>query len=135
MKRYSERCERRFSYRPGAISLSTRQAIELLDQALASGASSPSEVKRHLLVRREHRTSFGSVRFDPSGESPGHFTSLPQRPSGNRERAHARYRAESGLMWRRSLRLQPKAAAAPISGSGPGTGAVAGGGEATEATT
>ncbi len=77
MRRYSERFERRFSYRPGAISLSTRQAIELLDQALASGASSPSEVKRHLLVRREHRTSFGSVRFDPSGESPGHFHQSP----------------------------------------------------------
>jgi hypothetical protein len=73
VKRYSERFERRFSYRPGAISLSTRQAIELLDQALASGASSPAEVKRHLLARREHRTSFGSVRFDANGDSPGHF--------------------------------------------------------------
>jgi branched-chain amino acid transport system substrate-binding protein len=57
VKRYAERFEQRFSYRPGAISLSTRQAIELLDQALASGASSPAEVKRHLLARREHRTS------------------------------------------------------------------------------
>jgi hypothetical protein len=50
------------------MALGTHQALELLDQALASGAASPAEVKRHLLSRPEHATSFGPIRFDAHGD-------------------------------------------------------------------
>ena len=66
--RYLQRFERRFGYTPYAMGLSTRQALELLDRALASGASTPAAVKRYLLSKREHPTSFGPVRFDATGD-------------------------------------------------------------------
>lgn len=60
--------EQRFGYTPYAMALGTYQALELLDRALAAGASSPAEVKRHLLSRPEHATRFGPIRFDASGD-------------------------------------------------------------------
>ena len=74
VKRYFERFRRRFGYSPSALSISTRQALELLDQALASGASNPEEVKRFLLSRPEHRTSFGPVHFDAYGDHQAAFS-------------------------------------------------------------
>jgi hypothetical protein len=62
------RVQRRFGYIPNAMSINTRQALELLNQALASGARSPEEVKRFLLSPAEHRTSFGPLRFDADGD-------------------------------------------------------------------
>lgn len=70
---YVRRFEQRFGYRPYAMGLSTRQALELLDRALASGASSPAAVKRYLLSQTEHATSFGPVRFDATGDVGGRF--------------------------------------------------------------
>jgi branched-chain amino acid transport system substrate-binding protein len=65
---FLRRFEKRFGYTPYAMALGTYQALELLDSALASGASSPAEVKRHLLSKPEHNTSFGPIRFDGSGD-------------------------------------------------------------------
>jgi branched-chain amino acid transport system substrate-binding protein len=65
---FLQRFERRFGYTPYAMALSTYQALELLEQALASGASSPAAVKEHLLAKPEHATSFGPVRFDANGD-------------------------------------------------------------------
>ena len=62
------RFEQRFGYTPYARALGTHQALELLDRALASGANSPTDVKRYLLSRPEHPTSFGPIRFDASGD-------------------------------------------------------------------
>jgi branched-chain amino acid transport system substrate-binding protein len=73
VNRYIARFQRRFGYSPNAMSISTRQALELLDQALASGARSPEEVKRFLLSPAEHRTSFGPVRFDAYGDHQAAF--------------------------------------------------------------
>ncbi len=50
------------------MALRTNQALELLDPALASGASSPAAVKRHVPSRAEHPTRFGSIRFDRNGD-------------------------------------------------------------------
>jgi branched-chain amino acid transport system substrate-binding protein len=65
---FLRRFEQRFGYTPYAMAFGTYQALELIDQALASGATSPIEVKRFLLERPEHSTSFGPVRFDASGD-------------------------------------------------------------------
>lgn len=65
---FLRRFEQRFGYTPYAMALGTHQALELLDQALASGAASPAEVKRHLLSRPEHATSFGPIRFGAHGD-------------------------------------------------------------------
>jgi branched-chain amino acid transport system substrate-binding protein len=74
---YVERFQRRFGYSPSALSLSTRQALELLDQALESGASSPDDVKRFLLSRPQHRTSLGPVGFDAFGDHTAPFFIIP----------------------------------------------------------
>jgi branched-chain amino acid transport system substrate-binding protein len=76
---YLQRFERRFGYKPYAMGLSTRQALELLDRALASGASTPAAVKRYLLSKPEHPTSFGPVRFDANGDVQGNYVFF--RPS------------------------------------------------------
>jgi hypothetical protein len=77
VRHYLERFEQRFGYSPSALSLSTRQSIELLDQALASGAQTPSQVKRYLLSRRVHRTSLGPVQLDRFGDSSARFYVFP----------------------------------------------------------
>jgi len=77
VRHYLERFEQRFGYSPSALSLSTRQSIELLDQALASGAQTPSQVKRYLLSRRVHRTSLGPVQLDRFGDSSAPFYVFP----------------------------------------------------------
>ena len=77
--RYLQRFEQRFGYRPWAMSMSTRQAMEILDRALASGASTPAAVKRYLLGRREHPTSLGAVGFDANGDVQGRYHFI--RPS------------------------------------------------------
>lgn len=72
---YFSRFERRFAYPPHAMGLSTRQALEVLDRALASGASTPAAVKRYLLSKPEHSTSLGVIRFNRYGDvqSTYHF--------------------------------------------------------------
>lgn len=65
---FLHRFEQRFGYTPYAMALGTYQALELLDQALAQGASSPAAVRQLLLARPEHSTSFGPIRFDASGD-------------------------------------------------------------------
>ncbi|MFN7819336.1 MAG: ABC transporter substrate-binding protein, partial [Cyanobacteriota bacterium] len=77
VKRYFERFRRRFSYSPSTLSIGVRQALELLDQALESGASSPVEVKRFLLSRPQHRTSLGTVSFDANGDQNATFYIIP----------------------------------------------------------
>lgn len=77
MAAYLQRFQQRFGYSPNALAIGTRQSIELLDQALASGARSPAEVKRYLLSKPEHRTSLGSIRFDRSGDVQARFHVFP----------------------------------------------------------
>lgn len=74
---YFDRFRRRFGYSPSAMSIGTRQALELLDQALESGASSPDDVKRFLLSRPQHRTSLGLVTFDAYGDHNAPFYIIP----------------------------------------------------------
>ncbi|MFM9110617.1 MAG: ABC transporter substrate-binding protein [Prochlorococcaceae cyanobacterium] len=71
--RYRERFRQRFGYEPYSMSLITRQALELLDQALAAGPDTPLAIKRWLLQRPLHRTSLGEVRFDRYGDVRGVF--------------------------------------------------------------
>ena len=74
---YLQRFERRYGYTPYAMAFAIRQALELLDQALASGASSPAQVKRYLLAKPEHPTSFGPIRFDAHGDVQANFHVFP----------------------------------------------------------
>lgn len=74
VKHYMERFRKRFGYTPNSLALSTRQAIELLDEALSHGAQTPTQVKRYLLSRPDHRTSLGTVRLDAYGDSSGPFS-------------------------------------------------------------
>jgi branched-chain amino acid transport system substrate-binding protein len=71
--RHFHRFERRFGYTPYAMTIGTRQALELLDQAFASGATTPAQVKRYLLEKPVHQTSLGPVRFDRHGDVQADF--------------------------------------------------------------
>lgn len=77
--RYLRRFERRFGYTPYAMALRTRQAFEILDAAVRSGATTPMEVKRYLLRQPQHSTSFGVVRFDADGDVAGAYQFLKPR--------------------------------------------------------
>ncbi len=70
---FLQRFERRFGYTPYAMALGTHQALKLLEQALASGAASPAAVKRYLLSKPEHATSFGPVRFDANDDVQANY--------------------------------------------------------------
>ena len=70
---FLRRFERRFGYTPYAMALGTYQALELLDQALAHGASSPVAVRHHLLSTLEHSTSLGPIRFDTYGDVQANY--------------------------------------------------------------
>lgn len=71
LRSYLQRFRRRFGYEPYAMSIGTRQALELLDQAFRRGYRTPTEVKRYLLAQPSHRTSLGTIRFNRSGDSEG----------------------------------------------------------------
>lgn len=73
---YLQRFEARFHYTPHSLSIGTRQALELFDQAFASGATTPAAVKRYLLGRPSHPTSFGPIRFDASGDVRARFHAI-----------------------------------------------------------
>lgn len=60
--------ESRFGYLPIGMSLSTWQALELLDSAFAAGYTTPRQVKEFLLQPIDHRTSLGPVRFNVFGD-------------------------------------------------------------------
>jgi branched-chain amino acid transport system substrate-binding protein len=70
---FLRRFERRFGYTPYAMALGTYQALELLDQALAHGASSPVAVRHHLLSTLEHSTSLGPIRLDAYGDVQANY--------------------------------------------------------------
>ncbi|KAA6187811.1 ABC transporter substrate-binding protein [Thiohalocapsa marina] len=73
---YLRRFDARFGYTPQGMTLGTRQALELLDQAFAQGHDSPETVKRYLLATPLHQTSLGPIRFDAYGDVTGHFHTL-----------------------------------------------------------
>lgn len=73
VQQYMARFEKRFGYTPNSLALSMRQAIEILDQALASGAQTPAQVKRYLLSRPRQPTSLGPVMFDATGDATAPF--------------------------------------------------------------
>lgn len=82
LKRYLQSFQMRFGYEPYAMSLGTRQALELLDQAFAHGHRTPTAVKHYLLSKPIHHTSLGSIRFNRFGDSSGKlYAYRPTTPS------------------------------------------------------
>ena len=77
VQRYFQGFEQRYGYTPYAMTIGTSQAIELLDQAFRSGATTPAQVKRYLLGRAVHHTRFGPIRFDANGDVQADFHSFP----------------------------------------------------------
>lgn len=83
LRRYLQRFHARFGYEPYAMSIGTRQALELLDQAFSRGYRTPVAVKRYLLSQPVHQTSLGPIRMDRFGDSTTGLYSYPlgtQRP-------------------------------------------------------
>lgn len=81
LRRYLQRFRQRFGYEPYAMSIGTRQALELLDEAFRQGYRSPGEVKRYLLAKRTHRTSLGTIRFNRYGDSNGDLKAYRLTPA------------------------------------------------------
>lgn len=77
LRHYLNRFQRRFGYEPYAMSIGTRQALELLDQAFTRGHRSPKAVKHYLLSRSVHRTSLGLIRLNEFGDSMNQLYAYP----------------------------------------------------------
>lgn len=73
---YLRRFYTRFGYTPQGMTLGTRQALELLDQAFAQGYDTPEAVKRYLLSTPVHQTSLGPIAFDRYGDVTAGFHTL-----------------------------------------------------------
>ncbi|MBU3666367.1 MAG: ABC transporter substrate-binding protein [Chthoniobacterales bacterium] len=70
---YFRRFEARFGYKPQAMAIMVRQALELLDRAFAQGHRTPASVRDYLLSTPVHETSFGPVSFDAYGDTTKEF--------------------------------------------------------------
>jgi branched-chain amino acid transport system substrate-binding protein len=73
---YLRRFDARFGYTPQGMTLGTRQALELLDQAFSHGHDTPQAVKRYLLSTPVHQTSLGPIALDRHGDVTGGFHRL-----------------------------------------------------------
>jgi branched-chain amino acid transport system substrate-binding protein len=69
IKDYLRRFNDRFGYQPMAMAFMVRQALELLEQAIAAGHTAPDAAKQYLLSQPELTTSLGVIEFDASGDS------------------------------------------------------------------
>lgn len=81
LRNYLQRFQRRFGYEPYAMSIGTRQALELLDQAFARGHRTPEAVKRYLLSQPVHQTSLGPIRLDRYGDTQAQFHAYTPSPA------------------------------------------------------
>ena len=68
---YFQRLSDRFGYQPHDMTINTRRALELLNQAFAAGYDTPATVKHYLLTQGPHATSLGPVLFDEHGDLEG----------------------------------------------------------------
>jgi branched-chain amino acid transport system substrate-binding protein len=80
LRSYLDRFRSRFGYEPYAMSIGTRQALELLDQAFARGHRSPKAVKSYLLSQPVHHTSLGTIRLNRFGDSQNQLYVYPLVP-------------------------------------------------------
>lgn len=65
---YLQRFRQRFGYQPMAMALHVRQALELLEQAVAAGHDTPETARAFLLSKPSIETSLGSITFDQFGD-------------------------------------------------------------------
>ena len=65
---YFRRFKERFGYEQHAMTVGTRQVLELLDQAFSNGHTTPQAVKAYLLSLPVHQTSLGPIAFDQYGD-------------------------------------------------------------------
>lgn len=65
---YMRAIEENYGLSPTILSLTVYVALELLQQAVESGAATPEAVKKWLLNRGPHKTMFGPITFDRYGE-------------------------------------------------------------------
>ena len=70
---YFRRYESRYGYKPQALAIMVRQALELLDGAFALGHRTPESVRDYLLSTPVHETSLGPVSFDAYGDTTKEF--------------------------------------------------------------
>lgn len=73
---YFRRFRARFGYEAHAMTIETRQALELLNRAFQQGHDTPETVKRALLAVPTHPTSLGPIAFDRTGDVTGDFRFL-----------------------------------------------------------
>lgn len=65
---YLNRFKQRYGYQPMAMALTVRQALELLEQALAAGHTEPQAIKQYLISQGTLKTSLGEIELDQFGD-------------------------------------------------------------------
>jgi branched-chain amino acid transport system substrate-binding protein len=66
---YFYRFEKRFGYKPIAMAIKIRAALEMLEQAFSKGHTTPATVKKYLLEQEKIQTSLFPITFDRFGDS------------------------------------------------------------------
>lgn len=70
---YLNRFKQRFGYQPMAMALMVRQSLEILEQAVSAGHTTPEAVKRYLLSQESLQTSLGEIRLNKYGDRVPEF--------------------------------------------------------------
>lgn len=65
---YFKRFHERYGYQPMAMALMVRQALEILEQAVAAGHDTPAAVRQFMLSQPELKTSLGTIKLNESGD-------------------------------------------------------------------
>ena len=73
---YLNRFNARFGYQPMAMALMVRQALEILEQAIAAGHTEPDEVRQYILSQKTLSTSLGDITLDEFGDKQQTFHSI-----------------------------------------------------------
>lgn len=68
IKDYLDRFTQRFGYQPMAMAIMIRQALEILEQAIAAGHKTPASVKKYLLSGQPLQTSLGQLQLNEFGD-------------------------------------------------------------------
>lgn len=66
---YLNRFKARYGYQPMAMALLVRQALEIYEQAIAHGHTTPEEIKAYILSQDELTTTLGQIKLDQFGDA------------------------------------------------------------------
>lgn len=81
IRNYMERYKKRFNYSPTFISLNVYAALQILTEAIHAGNRTPDKVKAYVIGKSIFKTDFGTITFDPYGDTRMNLYFIKDIPS------------------------------------------------------